>query len=75
MSKDPSLYESLLEDGAALAGIAVAAAGIVSSAYFCELRADGAASILIGLILVANGIAIAICSFLNFAIGEWVVFR
>lgn len=26
-------------------------------------------------VLVANGIAIAICSLLNFAIGEWFVFR
>jgi len=58
LSKDPSLYESLLEDGAALAGLAVAAAGIVASAYFGMLRADGAASVLIGMILVANGFAI-----------------
>ena len=62
LSKDPSLYESLLEDGAALAGIAVAAAGIVGSAYFGLLRADGAASVLIGLILVANGFAILIAT-------------
>ena len=62
LSKDPSLYESLLEDGAALAGIAVAAAGIVGSAYFGLLRADGAASLLIGGILVANGIAILIAT-------------
>jgi putative flippase GtrA len=26
-------------------------------------------------VLVANGIAIAICSLLNFALGEWFVFR
>ena len=25
--------------------------------------------------LLANGIAIAVCSFLNFALGEWYVFR
>jgi hypothetical protein len=62
LSKDPSLYESLLEGGAALAGIAAAAAGIVGSAYFGLLRADGAASVLIGLILVANGIAILIAT-------------
>ena len=62
LSKDPSLYESLLEDGAALAGIAVAAAGIVGSAYFGLLRADGAASVLIGLILVANGFAILVAT-------------
>lgn len=62
LSKDPSLYESLLEDGAALAGIAVAAAGIVCSAYFGMLRADGAASVLIGMILVANGFAILVAT-------------
>jgi putative flippase GtrA len=26
-------------------------------------------------LILANGIAIAICSFLNFALGEWFVFR
>jgi len=62
LSKDPSLYESLLEDGAALAGLAVAAAGIVGSAYFGVFRADGAASLLIGLILVSNGIAILVAT-------------
>ncbi len=62
LSKDPSLYESLLEDGAALAGIAIAAVGIVGSAYFGLVRADGAASVLIGIILVANGIAILVAT-------------
>ena len=57
-SKDPSLFESLLEDAAALAGIAVAAAGIAVSSLFGYLRADGLASIVIGLILVANSLAI-----------------
>ena len=62
LSKDPSLYESLLEDGAALAGIVVAAVGISASAYFGWLRADGAASIVIGMILVVNGMAILIAT-------------
>jgi cation diffusion facilitator family transporter len=62
LSKDPSLYESLLEDGAALAGLAVAAVGIVASAYFGLLRADGAASVLIGVILVVNGFAILVAT-------------
>jgi len=61
-SKDPSLYETLLEDGAALAGIAVAAAGIVASAYFGLFRADGVASVLIGTILVANATAILVAT-------------
>jgi cation diffusion facilitator family transporter len=62
LSKDPSLYESLLEDGAALAGLAVAAVGVVGSAYLGIMRADGAASVLIGMILVANGIAVLVAT-------------
>ncbi|HEX3677068.1 MAG TPA: cation diffusion facilitator family transporter [Sphingomicrobium sp.] len=61
-SKDPSLFESLLEDGTALAGIAVAAAGIAASVFFGLLRADGLASIVIGLLLVANSFAILVAT-------------
>jgi cation diffusion facilitator family transporter len=57
-SKDPSLYESLLEDGAALAGIVIAIIGTVGNAYLGAVRADGAASVAIGLMLIANGTAI-----------------
>jgi cation diffusion facilitator family transporter len=62
LSKDPSLYESLLEDGAALAGIAIAAIGIVGSAYAGWLRADGLASLAIGVLLVVNATAILIAT-------------
>lgn len=58
LSKDPNLYESLLEDGAALIGIAIAAAGIAGSAIFGLLWADGAASIAIGAMLIANSFVI-----------------
>jgi len=61
-SKDPSLYESLLEDGAALVGIGIAAAGTVASAYLDWPRADGVASIAIGLLLLLNGTAILIAT-------------
>jgi cation diffusion facilitator family transporter len=61
-SKDPSLFESLLEDGAALAGLAVATVGTVANAYLGFLRADGFASLVIGTILIANGIAILVAT-------------
>jgi cation diffusion facilitator family transporter len=59
LSKDPNLYESLLEDMAALVGLCIAAAGVVASAYFGLLWADGAASIAIGLLLIADSAVIA----------------
>ncbi|MDB5576606.1 MAG: cation transporter [Bradyrhizobium sp.] len=57
-SKDPSLYETLLEDGAALTGIAIAAAGTIASAWFGYLEADGIASLLIGAVLILVGFII-----------------
>jgi cation diffusion facilitator family transporter len=59
ISKDPNLYESLLEDMTALIGIAIAATGVVASAYFGVLWADGAASVAIGLLLMADAAVIA----------------
>lgn len=61
-SKDPSMYESLLEDGAALVGIAIAVVGTIGNAFFGLLWADGAASMGIGLLLLANGTAILIAT-------------
>jgi len=61
-SKDPSLYESLLEDGAALVGIAIAAIGIAASTFFGYWRGDGLASIIIGLLLIANSFAILVAT-------------
>jgi cation diffusion facilitator family transporter len=61
-SKDPSLYETLLEDGAALVGIAVAATGIAASTLFGYLPGDGVASIVIGLLLIANSFAILVAT-------------
>ncbi len=59
LSKDPNLYESLLEDMAALTGIAIAAVGIAGSAWMGLLWADGAASIGIGVLLVGTSWVIA----------------
>ena len=50
-SKDPALYTVLLEDVAALAGLAVAFTGIFVADRFGVPEADGLASIAIGLIL------------------------
>ena len=50
-SKDPTTYTVLAEDSAALAGLAIAAAGIALSHHFAMPALDGAASVLIGLLL------------------------
>lgn len=52
-SKDPSLFATLLEDSAALIGIGLAALGVIASSFFHIAWADGAASVAIGLLLVA----------------------
>jgi cation diffusion facilitator family transporter len=52
-SKDPAGFTVLFEDSAALAGLVVAAAGVWASHAWGDPRIDGAASILIGLILAA----------------------
>jgi cation diffusion facilitator family transporter len=58
-SKDPSVFAVLLEDGAALAGLAIAALGVAGSAMFGIAWADGAASVAIGVLLVAVAIFLA----------------
>ena len=51
-SKDPNVFATLLEDGAALTGLCLAAAGVAGSAFLGWRFADGVASVLIGLLLV-----------------------
>jgi cation diffusion facilitator family transporter len=51
-SKDPTVVTVLLEDTAALAGLVLAFAGILLAHSLHDPRLDGAASILIGLVLV-----------------------
>lgn len=58
-SKDPSVFAVLLEDGAALAGLAIAALGVAGSAVFGLAWADGAASVAIGVLLVLVAIFLA----------------
>jgi cation diffusion facilitator family transporter len=53
-SKDPTLFAVLLEDGAALIGLVIAALGLAAALWWGRRWADGAASILIGLLLIAT---------------------
>ena len=55
-SKDPGTYTVLAEDGAALLGLVVAATGIFLSHRFGMPELDGAASVVIGLLLA--GVAV-----------------
>jgi cation diffusion facilitator family transporter len=59
LSKDPSMYESLLEDSAALIGIGLAAIGVLGSVFLKILWLDAAASVAIGLLLIATSYVIA----------------
>ncbi|MFC6621661.1 cation diffusion facilitator family transporter [Novosphingobium panipatense] len=58
-SKDPAGFIVLFEDSAALLGLVIAAAGIWASGYFADARLDGAASVVIGLILAAVAVLLA----------------
>ena len=58
-SKDPSAFAVLLEDGAALAGLGVALVGVSVSVWFDLPAADGAASIVIGGLLVVTALVLA----------------
>ena len=57
-SKDPTTYTVLAEDSAALAGLAAAAVGVFASHEFDMPVFDGAASIVIGLLLAAVAITL-----------------
>lgn len=58
-SKDPSVFAVLLEDSAALAGLVVALLGVGLSQLLHMPALDGAASIVIGLLLVATACFLA----------------
>lgn len=58
-SKDPSTFTVILEDGAALTGLAIALAGVGASAWFGAARADGVASLAIGVLLIAVALVLA----------------
>jgi cation diffusion facilitator family transporter len=58
-SKDPPVFMVLFEDTAALLGIVIAMVGTVLSAHAGIAQADGAASVLIGLVLGATSMLLA----------------
>src|SRR5205085_3576906 len=55
-SKDPSTYTVLAEDGAALLGLAIAAAGVWASHALDRPALDGVASMLIGGVLAGMAV-------------------
>lgn len=61
-SRDPSVYTVVAEDAAALAGLLVAAVGVVLAHVLHAPWIDAAASIVIGLILCAVAVLLAIKS-------------
>jgi cation diffusion facilitator family transporter len=52
MSKNPAMFVTVLEDTAALAGLAIAAVGVTLSHYLSMPAFDGIASMLIGVVLM-----------------------
>lgn len=58
-SKDPTVFTVLLEDSAALMGIAIAAAGLAGAEYYRLPMLDGVASVLIGLLLAGTAAFLA----------------
>lgn len=59
LSKDPSLYATLLEDWVGLAGVGIAAAGLFGASVLHIAAADGAASIAIGVLLGVMALVLA----------------
>ena len=69
ISKDPTLFVVIFEDGAALGGLLIALAGVWIGSKYNLPMADGLASILIGLLLAFVAILLTIES-RNLLIGE-----
>ncbi|HZX79386.1 MAG TPA: cation diffusion facilitator family transporter [Lysobacter sp.] len=59
LSKDPTTFTVLFEDSAAMAGLLIALAGVALAQLTGDPRFDGAASILIGLVLAVTALVLA----------------
>jgi cation diffusion facilitator family transporter len=59
-SKNPAMFLTVLEDSAALVGLAIAAAGVALRAWTGQAAFDGAASILIGLVQMTEALVLAV---------------
>lgn len=59
ISKDPSLFTTLLEDVASMIGLGLAALGVIGEAYLGFGWADAAASIGIGVLLLVSALIMA----------------
>lgn len=59
ISKDPTLFATILEDFAGVVGVTIAAAGVFGSTALGWRWADGTASILIGMLLIAVAFVMA----------------
>ena len=59
LSKDPTIFTVLIEDSAALAGLAIAAAGLAGAQALGMPWLDGIASVLIGLLLAGTATFLA----------------
>ncbi len=70
-SKNPTTFATLLEDSAALGGLALAFAGLYASTRFGAPWVDGAASVLIGVLLCLVAIVMVVES-QSLLIGEGV---
>ncbi|HEY0206552.1 MAG TPA: cation diffusion facilitator family transporter [Acetobacteraceae bacterium] len=59
LSKDPTIFTVLIEDSAALSGLAIAAAGLAGAQLWGLPWLDGVASVLIGLLLAGTATFLA----------------
>lgn len=68
-SSDPTARAVVFEDGAALVGLLIAAAGLLFSQRLGSGRPDAIASLLIGILMAATGVALAL-NLADFLVGK-----